>query len=272
MQSILEKVTVKDLFDVGSHFGHKKQFWNPNMLPYIYGTSNTNTHIINLQKAVPMFKRALKKAAEVSMNSGRILFVGTKMQASNIIKEEAIRCGQYYINLKWPSGMLTNWDTISQSIKKVKVYERALEKDYEFLTKKEALMIGRKKDRIEKYLEGVKKMGGLPNLIFIIDPKKEYIAVEEANKLGILIVAIVDTNCDPTKISYPIPANDDSTKAIEYYCRLMSDAVLFGIESDLDREQKVHTYNNSNKNEKYDAYATDNKDEETQNSIENTES
>jgi small subunit ribosomal protein S2 len=243
MQSILQKVSIKDLFEAGAHLGHKKQFWNPNMLPYIYGTSNTDTHIINLQKTVPLLRRALKKISEVISNSGRILFVGTKMQASSVIKEEALRCGQCYVNLRWPSGMLTNWNTISKSIKKLAYYEKLLEKDSESLNKKEILTINRNIEKIEKYLGGVRKMGGLPSLVFVIDPYKEHIAVKEANKLGIPIVAVVDTNCNPQNIAYPIPGNDDSTRAIQYYCSLISDAALAGIEYELQRKSKIKENN-----------------------------
>ncbi|AHX11824.1 ribosomal protein S2 [Neorickettsia helminthoeca str. Oregon] len=238
MQSIFEKVTIKDLFEVGAHLGHKTRFWNPKMVSYIYGASNTKTHIIDLQKTVPMMKAALKEINEVVANSGRVLFVGTKMQACDIIKEEASRCGQHYVNLRWPSGMFTNWNTVSKSIKKLAHYEKLLEQEGEVLSKKERLSINRKRERIDKYLGGVRRMGGLPSIVFVIDPKKEYIAVEEANKLNIPVVAIVDTNCDPSKITYPIPGNDDSLKCIGYYCKLVADAVLVGIERELQRKQK----------------------------------
>ena len=239
MQSILESVSIRTLFDVGAHLGHKTQFWHPSMVSYIYGTSNAKTHIINLQKTVPMMRYALKKICEVSSNSGRILFIGTKTQASCFIKSEAQRCGQYYVNVRWPGGMLTNWSTVSKSIKRLEYYEKVLERDSDSLRKKEILSLERKRDRIEKYLGGVRRMGGLPSLIFIVDPRREHVAVAEANRLGIPIVAVVDTNCDPTKISYPIPGNDDSSRSVEYYCKLVADAVLAGIEYDLQRKQKV---------------------------------
>ncbi|ACT69867.1 ribosomal protein S2 [Neorickettsia risticii str. Illinois] len=237
MQSIFDRVTVKNLFEVGAHLGHKTRFWNPKMVSYIYGTSNAKTHIVDLQKTVPMLRTALKAISDVAANSGRVLFVGTKMQACDIIKEEAMRCGQHYVNLRWPSGMFTNWNTVSKSVKKLVHYEKLLEQEGDVLSKKERLSINRKRERIEKYLGGVRKMGGLPSIIFVIDPKKEHIAVEEAWKLGIPVVAVVDTNCDPSKITYSIPGNDDSLRCIEYYCGLVADAVLVGIESELQRKQ-----------------------------------
>lgn len=237
MQSIFDKVTVKNLFEVGAHLGHKARFWNPKMVSYIYGTSNTKTHIIDLQKTVPMMRNALKAIVDVVSASGRVLFIGTKMQACDIIKEEASRCGQHYVNLRWPSGMFTNWGAVSKSIKKLVHYERLLEQEGDVLSKKERLSINRKRERIEKYLGGVRKMGGLPAIVFVVDPKKEYIAVEEANKLGIPVVAIVDTNCDPSRIAYPIPANDDSLRCIDYCCSLVADAVLIGIENELRKKQ-----------------------------------
>ncbi|MBQ4875446.1 MAG: 30S ribosomal protein S2 [Rickettsiaceae bacterium H1] len=242
-------VTIRDLMEVGAHFGHKKSFWNPKMLPYIYGTSETKTHIIDLQKTVGMFRRALEFVCKIAAQGGRILFVGTKMQAADIVAEEAKRCSQYYINHRWLGGMLTNWKTVSSSISKISEYQNILKDDSEIYTKKELLGISRKLDKLEKSFGGISEVGGIPDVLFIIDVKKEKIAVKEANDLKIPIVGIVDTNSDPECINYPIPGNDDSTKSIKYYCRMISDAVLKGIEIELSSSSLGDVKNNDTKEE-----------------------
>lgn len=234
-----KRVSIDALFEVGAHLGHGKELWNPQMLPYVYGTHRkTGNHIIDLQKTVPLLNAALQKIIDVVGNSGRVLFIGTKMQASSIIKDAALRCGQYYVNLRWPSGLLTNWHTVSQSIKKLVRFEKMLEKDSDSLSKKEILRIRRKIEKIEKYLGGVREMGGLPSALVVIDPYKERNAVKEANKLGIPVVAIVDTNCSTDGIAFPIPGNDDLIGAIQYYCSLFSDAVLAGIKLECEFKKK----------------------------------
>lgn len=226
-------VTVRDLMEVGAHFGHKKSFWNPKMLPYIYGRSETNTHIIDLQKTVPMFKMALEFICKIAAQGGRVLFVATKMQASEIIIEEAKRCSQYYINHRWLGGMLTNWATVSSSISKISDYQNMLNEGDDVYTKKELLGVQRKLGRLEKSFGGIREMAGMPDALFVVDVKKEQIAIREARVLKIPIIAVVDTNSDPENIDYPIPGNDDSTKSIKYYCRMVSDAILKGLEIEL---------------------------------------
>lgn len=223
----LPKFTMRELLDAGVHFGHKTLRWNPKMAPFIFGVRN-DIHIIDLQQTVPMLYKALKAIHDVAASNGRILFVGTKSQASDIIAEEAQRCGQYFINHRWLGGMLTNWQTVSRSIKTLKQYEIELADENSALTKKEKLKIAREKEKLEKSLGGIKNMGNIPDILFIIDTNKEDIAVKEASKLGIPIVAIVDSNSDPVGITHPIPGNDDATRAIKLYCSLVSDAVLKG--------------------------------------------
>ncbi len=227
--------TIQELIDAGVHFGHKKMRWNPRMAPYIYETRN-DVHIINLQKTAPMLYRALELVYEVARKNGRVLFVGTKRQASHIIAEAAKRCGQYYVNHRWLGGMLTNLDTVSHSIKNLKQLEKTIDQSDEIfqkLTKKEKLEITRKKDKLHKSLGGIAEMGGRPNLLFVIDTNKEKLAVLEAKKLGIPVIAIVDTNCDPEVIDYAIPGNDDATRSIKLYCRLISDTILNGMQQSL---------------------------------------
>lgn len=225
--------TIKELIESGAHFGHKRMRWNPKMAPYIYDERN-EIHIINLQKTAPLLHRALNAIYEVAKNNGRILFVGTKRQASTIIAEAAKRCGQYYVNYRWLGGMLTNLSTVSNSIKTLKDLESLISNEegsiFSKLTKKEKLDILRKTDKLEKSLGGIREMGDRPDLIFVIDTNKEHIAIKEANKLGIPVVAIVDTNCDPDNIDYLVPANDDATRAIKLYCRLVSDTILSGMQ------------------------------------------
>jgi len=228
----IPEFSMRELIDAGVHFGHKTKRWNPRMAPFIYGERN-NVHIINLQKTVPMLHRALTVVRDVSAKNGRILFVGTKRQASDIVAEAARRCGQYYINQRWLGGMLTNWKTIQNSIRQLKRIEETLAEEDSGFTKKEILSMTRQRDKLERSLGGIRDMAGLPDIIFIIDVMREDLAVHEAQKLGIPIVAIVDTNASIDGIDYPIPGNDDATRAINLYCKLISDAALDGIQESI---------------------------------------
>lgn len=224
--------SMRELIDAGVHFGHKKKRWNPIMAPFIHGTRN-DIHIIDLQQTVPMLYRALTAVRNVSTRQGRILFVGTKRQASEAVAEAAKRSGQYYVNSRWLGGMLTNWTTIQNSIRQLKRFEELLEESDNGLTKKERLNIQRQVDKLERSLGGIRNMGGLPDLLFIIDTNREDLAIKEAQKLGIPIVAVVDTNASPAGIDFPIPGNDDAARAIKLYCRLISDAALNGLKEGL---------------------------------------
>lgn len=221
--------SMRELIEAGVHFGHKTKRWNPVMAPYIYGVRN-DTHIIDLGQTVPMLHRALKAARDVAGKNGKILFVGTKRQACDIVAEAAKGCGQYYINRRWLGGLLTNWETIQGSIRQLKKLDDQLGKGEHHvrLTKKEILGLTRQQEKLEKSLGGIKEMGGVPDLIFIIDTCKEDLAVLEAKKLGIPTIAVVDTNADITGITYPIPGNDDATRAIQLYCDLVAGAVRDG--------------------------------------------
>jgi small subunit ribosomal protein S2 len=224
---------MRELIEAGVHFGHKTKRWNPRMAPYIFGVRN-DIHIIDLGKTVPMLHQALSAVRDVVAQNGRILFVGTKRQATDPISEAAKRCGQYYINRRWLGGLLTNWNTIQVSIKTLRKLEEQLSiAGNTGFTKKELLSMARQRDKLEASLGGIKDMGGRPDMIFIIDTNKEDLAVKEAQKLGIPIVAIIDSNCTIDNITYPIPGNDDSTRAINLYCRLISDAVLGGIQQSM---------------------------------------
>ncbi|MDE3037227.1 MAG: 30S ribosomal protein S2 [Pseudomonadota bacterium] len=225
----LPAFNMRELIEAGVHFGHKTKRWNPHMAPFIYGVRN-DIHIINLGKTVPMLHTALAAVRDTVAQNGRILFVGTKRQAECPIADAARRCGQYYINRRWLGGLLTNWNTIQVSIKTLRKLDEQLNQPNAGFTKKELLSMSRQRDKLEASLGGIKDMGGRPNLIFIIDTNKEEIAVKEAQKLGIPIVAIIDSNCTVNGITYPIPGNDDSTRAIQLYCRLISDAVIDGIQ------------------------------------------
>lgn len=224
--------SMRELIEAGVHFGHKTKRWNPRMAPYIYGVRN-DIHIIDLGKTVPMLHQALQAVRETAARNGRILFVGTKRQATEPVAEAAKRCGQYYINQRWLGGLLTNWATIQASIKRLRKIEENLSTPNIGFTKKELLSMTRERDKLEASLGGIKDMGGRPDLLFIIDTGKEDLAVKEAQKLGIPIVAIIDSNCSVDGINYPIPGNDDSSRAINLYCRLISDAVLGGLQESL---------------------------------------
>lgn len=230
-------VSLRQLFEAGAHFGHNTRRWNPKMQPYLFGVRN-NVHIIDLEQSVPMMQRALQALRDTAASGGRVLFVGTKRQAQDKVAECAKRCGQYYVNHRWLGGMLTNWKTISQSIKRLRDLNDKLEGDARKLTKKEALQMSRDRDKLERALGGIKEMGGLPDIIFIIDTLKENIAIAEASKLGIPVIAIVDSNSDPDGITYPVPGNDDAARAIDLYCDFAAQSVLDGIEAEMSSSGK----------------------------------
>ncbi len=224
--------TIKQLLEAGVHFGHKTMRRNPKMSKYIFGDRN-NLSIINLEQTAVCLHNALKAVKEVAKNNGRILFVATKKQAFDAVEEAAKRCGQYYVNNRWLGGMLTNWKTISQSIKTLKKIEEQLAVDELGLNKKERLFLDRQRMKLDKALGGIRNMGGSPDLVFIIDINRESLAIAEAKKLGVPIMAILDTNVNPDGVIFPIPGNDDSVKAIKLYCRLISDAALAGIKENM---------------------------------------
>lgn len=232
--SKVPSVAISDLLDAGVHFGHKKSRWNPKMAPYIYGIRD-DVHIVDLQQTASLAKQALKAVYDVVKNNGKVLFVGTKVQASSIVAEYATKCGQFYVNHRWLGGMLTNWGTIVKSIKKLESLEKTLADPEvaETYTKKELLEMSRNCEKLEKSLGGIRTLGGKPDLLFIIDTNKEHLAIKEAQKLGIPILAVVDTNSDPDGIDYLIPGNDDAIRSIKLYCQLISDAALAGIEEAL---------------------------------------
>jgi small subunit ribosomal protein S2 len=225
----LPNVSMRQLLEAGVHFGHQTHRWNPKMAPFIYGSRN-NIHIIDLTQTVPLLHQALLTVSDVVAKGGRVLFVGTKRQASEAVAEAAKSCAQYYVNHRWLGGTLTNWRTISNSIKRLKSLEELLEGDHRGLTKKELLQLTREKEKLERSLGGIKDMGAVPDLMFVIDTNKESIAIAEARKLHMPVVAIVDSNCDPEGISHPIPGNDDAGRAITLYCDLIARAAIDGIE------------------------------------------
>jgi small subunit ribosomal protein S2 len=224
----LPDYTMRSLLEAGAHFGHQSHRWNPKMAPFIFGARN-NIHIIDLAQTVPLLHRALQAVSDTVANGGRVLFVGTKRQAADPIADAAKRSAQYYINARWLGGMLTNWKTISASIQRLRKVDETLNGGAGGLTKKERLMMGREREKLEKALGGIKDMGGVPDLIFVIDTNKEQLAIKEAKRLGIPVAAIVDTNCDPDGITYPIPGNDDASRAILLYCDLVARAAIDGI-------------------------------------------
>ncbi len=224
----LPDYSMRSLLEAGAHFGHQSHRWNPKMAPFIFGTRN-NIHILDLAQTVPLFHRALQAVSDTVARGGRVLFVGTKRQASEPIADAAKRSAQYYINARWLGGMLTNWKTISASIQRLRKVDDLLAAGAGGLTKKERLMLSREREKLEKALGGIKDMGGVPDLIFVIDTNKEQLAIKEANRLNIPVAAIVDTNCNPDGITYPIPGNDDAARAISLYCDLVSRAAIDGI-------------------------------------------
>ena len=230
----LPSFTMRQLLEAGVHFGHHTRRWNPKMAPYIFGKRNS-IHIINLEKTVPMLYEALEAIQSIAKNGGKFLFVGTKRSASDLIAQAATNCGQYYVNHRWLGGMLTNWETVSKSIKKLKnLEERISSGEINNLTKKERLNIERQKEKLDLTLGGIKNMNGIPDALFIIDTNKEAIAVLEANNLNIPVIAICDTNTNPSGVDYPIPGNDDALRAISLYCDLIAASVLKGLESNLE--------------------------------------
>ena len=225
--------TMRELLEAGVHFGHHTRRWNPKMESFIFGERN-GIHILDLQQTVPLFGRALEAMRDTAAKGGRILFVGTKRAAADKIAETAKACGQYYVNHRWLGGMLTNWATVSQSIKRLRDLEGQLASDeVSQLGKKEILQLTRERDKLELTLGGIKEMGGLPDMLFILDTNKEDIAVLEANKLNIPIVAVIDSNASPAGVDFPIPGNDDAMRAITLYCELAQTAVLDGLQAEL---------------------------------------
>lgn len=228
----LPTYTMRHLLEAGVHFGHHTRRWNPKMAPYIFGARN-GIHIIDLEQTVPMLHQGLQAIRDVVAGGGRVLLVGTKRQAQEPVAEAAKRCGQYYVNYRWLGGMLTNFKTMSQSIRRLRELDERINNDQSGLTKRELLELTRHRDKLERALGGIKEMGGLPDILFVIDTNKEAIAVAEANTLHLPVVAILDSNSSPEGIAYPIPGNDDAMRAIHLYCDLVSSAVLDGLQAEL---------------------------------------
>ena len=224
----LPEFSMRQLLEAGVHFGHQTHRWDPKMKHYIFGDRN-GIHIVDLSQTVPLLHQALVKVRDVVAGGGRVLFVGTKRQAQSQIAEAAQRCAQYFMNVRWLGGTLTNWETISDSIKRLKDLEEKLESGGSGFTKKELLDLTRQRAKLDASLGGIRDMGGLPDLMFVIDVNKEAIAIKEAKKLGIPVIAVVDTNCSPDDVDYVIPGNDDASRAIALYCNLVADAVIDGI-------------------------------------------
>ncbi|MFP4559833.1 MAG: 30S ribosomal protein S2 [Thiohalorhabdus sp.] len=223
-----ENVSMREMLEAGVHFGHRTSRWHPKMGPYIFG-ARKKIHIINLEKTVPLFREAMAFLRDLSRNGGKVLFVGTKSQARDVIAEQAQRCGMYYVNHRWPGGMLTNWHTIRNSIRRLKDIERMAEDGtFEMLPKKEALLLERERSKLERSLGGIKDMSGVPDAMFVVDMERESIAVAEAKKLGIPVVAVADTNVNPSRADYIIPGNDDAVRAIKLYVTTAADAILEG--------------------------------------------
>ena len=225
----IPQFTMRQLLEAGVHFGHQTHRWNPKMQDYLFGMRN-KIHIIDLSKTVPLLHQAVVVTSDVVAQGGRILFVGTKRQASDAIADAAKRCAQYYVNHRWLGGMLTNWKTITNSIKRLRYLDDLVSGEGQGFTKKELLQLTRERDRLEQELGGIKDMGGVPDLLFVIDTNKEAIAIAEAKKLKIPVIAIIDSNSNPDGVNYPIPGNDDAGRAITLYCDLISRAAIDGIE------------------------------------------
>ena len=227
----MEPISMREMLEAGVHFGHRTSRWHPKMAPFIFG-ARKKIHIINLEKTVPLFEQARNFLRDLAHDGGKILFVGTKSQARDSIAEQAERCGQYYVNHRWPGGMLTNWQTIRNSIQRLKDIERMAEDGtFEVLPKKESLLLERERSKLERSLGGIKDMKGPPDVLFVIDMEREQIAVAEAKKLGIPVVAVADTNVDPARADHIIPGNDDSVRAIRLYTSAAADAVLDGLQT-----------------------------------------
>ena len=224
----LPEVSMRALLEAGVHFGHQTHRWNPKMGKYIFGARN-NIHVVDLSQTVPLMNEALKAVSDTVARGGRVLVVGTKRQASAPVAEAAKACAQYYVNSRWLGGMLTNWKTITQSIQRLRKLDEVLDGEAQGFTKKERLTLTRERDKLERALGGIKDMGGVPDLIFVIDTNKETIAINEARRLGIPVAAIVDTNSDPDGIDFPVPGNDDASRAISLYCDLIVSAAIDGI-------------------------------------------
>jgi small subunit ribosomal protein S2 len=229
---MLPTYTMRQLLEAGVHFGHHTRRWNPKMQPYIFGSRN-GIHIIDLEQTVPMLHQGLQAIRDAVAGGGRVLLVGTKRQAQEPVAEAAKRCGQYYVNYRWLGGMLTNFKTISQSIRRLRELDERITTEQTGLTKRELLELTRDRDKLERALGGIKEMGGLPDILFVIDTNKEAIAVAEANTLRIPVVAILDSNSSPDGIAYPIPGNDDAMRAIHMYCDLVANSVLDGLQAEL---------------------------------------
>lgn len=230
----MANVSMRDMLQAGVHFGHQTRYWNPKMKPFIFGSRN-KVHIINLEKTVPLFNEALSYIGGVSSKKGKVLFVGTKRAASDAIKDAAQKCDQFYVNKRWLGGMLTNWKTVRQSIKRLKeLDQQSLDGTFEKLTKKEVLMLKREMTKLESSLGGIKDMGGLPDCLFVIDADHEHIAITEARNLGIPVVSVVDTNSNPDGVDYIIPGNDDAIRAIQLYLNAAANAVSQGREQNLE--------------------------------------
>ncbi|WP_111656126.1 30S ribosomal protein S2 [Isoalcanivorax indicus] len=224
----MPSVTMRDMLKAGVHFGHQTRFWNPKMKPFIFGARN-KIHIVNLEKTLPLFNDALSFVNKLASSNNKILFVGTKRAAQKAVAEEATRCGMPYVDHRWLGGMLTNWKTIRQSIKRFRDLEaQANDGTFDKLTKKEALMRRREMEKLERSIGGIKDMGGLPDALFVIDVDHEDIAVQEARKLGIPVIAVVDTNSNPDGVDYIIPGNDDAIRAIQLYVSAVADAIIEG--------------------------------------------
>lgn len=229
----LPTFTIRQLVEAGVHFGHHARRWNPQMAPYIYGKKD-NIHIIDLQKTYPMLYTALNAVREVAANGGKVLFVATKKQAQDIVKENAERCGQYYINHRWLGGTLTNWKTVCKSINRlVKLNDMFANNTTEGYTKKELLNLKKEQEKLAMSLNGIMNMGGHPDMLFVIDTPREALAIKEAKKLGIPVIGITDTNANPNDVDYPVPGNDDAIRAISLYCELVSAAILDGMQAEI---------------------------------------
>ena len=224
----LPDFSMRQLLEAGVHFGHQSHRWNPKMERYIFGVRN-DIHILDLSQSVPMLQRALQLVSDTVAEGGRVLFVGTKRQAAPVVAQAAKDCAQYYVNSRWLGGTLTNWQTVSQSIARLRELEGQLSEGAEGLTKKERLLLDRERERLDRDLGGIKDMGNLPNLLFVIDTNKEANAIKEARRLGIPVIAIIDSNSDPDTVDYPVPGNDDAARALELYCGLVSRAAIDGI-------------------------------------------
>ena len=228
----LPEFSMRQLLEAGVHFGHNTRRWNPKMEQYIFGVRN-GIHIIDLQQTAPLLHRAMTAIRDTVKGGGRVLFVGTKRQAATQISEAASRCGQYYVNHRWLGGMMTNWQTISNSIKRLRTLDDQLAGETEGLTKKETLGLTRERDKLDRALGGIKEMGGLPDILFVIDTNKESIAIAEANKLGIPVIGVIDSNSSPEGIDFPIPGNDDAIRAISLYCDLIVGCVFDGLQAEI---------------------------------------